>query len=264
MCAAWDQVPDTPRSTSCPLGSDWKTEEFNWCQLPWCYVGSSCSSKIATSVFSGSDTAFAACGNAPDCYNSFATAAGCPYDPSDEKDYKLEKKSCPCKYQGLTLPGSIYNSYPSEMPGKYASLTDIETYGITCAAWDQSPNTPWYEYCPSRADWCAYDYNWCQEPWCYVDKDCPTAIADTTFTGADTYFSYDTCLSTPDCWTNMAAANRAGLPASCPFDKADNNWQTAKACSAWTADAETVSAAAGAAISGAVALASAALYALAA
>ena len=25
--------------------------------------------------------------------------AGCPYDPSDEKDYKLEKKSCACKYQ---------------------------------------------------------------------------------------------------------------------------------------------------------------------
>mmetsp|Transcript_21566 Transcript_21566/g.64336 ORF Transcript_21566/g.64336 Transcript_21566/m.64336 type:complete len:344 (-) Transcript_21566:64-1095(-) len=283
-CAAWDQVPDTPWSGSCPPGSDWKTSEFNWCQLPWCYVGSSCSTKIATSVFNGSDTAFysyAACGNTPDCYNNFATATGCPYDPSDEKDYKLEKKSCACKYQGLTLPGSIYNSYPSDMPGKYANFTDIETYGSTCAAWDQSPNTPWYEYCPTGADWCAYDYNWCQEPWCYVDKECPTAVASSVFKGSDTaYYSYDTCLSTPDCYTNSTAGKRADLPASCPFDKADNGWQTAKACSAWTVDTATttvpvtttaapgdkseVSAAAGAAISGAVALASAALYALAA
>lgn len=266
MCAAWDQVPDTPWSASCPPGSAWADETHNWCQLPWCYVGPSCSSRIASSVFSGSQAAFysyAACGNTPDCYNNFATASGCPYDPNGEGDYKLEKRSCACKFQGQNLPASLYDSYPSSQPGKYKNLPGIQTYGITCAAWDQSPDTPWYSSCPSGADWCAYDYNWCQAPWCYVDASCPTAIASSVFSGSSAaYFSYDTCLGSPDCYTNSAAATRASLPASCPFDKNDNGWQTAKACPSWTPEA--VGAAAGTAISGAVALASAALYALAA
>jgi len=209
----------------------WPTK--NWCQLPWCYVDSSCESGIASSVFAGSTVAkysYAVCG-APDCYNK-PTAPGCPHDPNADGSYAVYKKACPCQYHGLSLPSSLYTNYPSDKPGKYKDLTAISVYGTTCAAWDQSPDTPWYSYCPSGAEWCDYGKNWCQEPWCYVSSSCSSKVASSVFKGSTTaYYSYDTCRSTPDCYTNSASKdNYAKLPATCPFDRYDNTWYTDKVC----------------------------------
>uniref|UniRef100_A0A7S3WTN7 Uncharacterized protein n=1 Tax=Strombidinopsis acuminata TaxID=141414 RepID=A0A7S3WTN7_9SPIT len=273
MCAAWDQTPGTPWFSYCPPNADWSDPMYNWCQIPWCYVDESCDSKIATTVFSGSTTAYYSyltCGNSPDCYSdgpdgSYGNGTtGCPYDPSGEGDNKVSKSSCACKYQGSTLPMSLYSAYPSSDPGKYQNFSGITLYGSSCAAWDQSPNTPWYSSCPSGADWCSHAYNWCQLPWCYVDDACPTKIASSVFQGSSTaFYSYDTCLDTPDCYTKSTRpADYADLPATCPFDSNDNGWATAQTCSAWTATPADASAALGKAAPGAAAAACAAAFVL--
>lgn len=33
-----NQVPGTPLHSSCKPGSNWTSQEHNWCQVPWCYV----------------------------------------------------------------------------------------------------------------------------------------------------------------------------------------------------------------------------------
>jgi len=231
-------VPGTPwYDGSCKGVTDFSGSK-NWCQIPWCYVSSTCSSKVASSVFAGSTTAYysyAACGNMPkNCY-SFPSSTGCPVDPLQEKDYKIDKKTCPCLYNGQTLPTSLLNSYPSDSPGKWKNKANIALYGTVCAQWDQSPNTPWVGSCPTDSDWCSYDKNWCQIPWCYVSSTCPTKIASSVFKGSNAaYYSYDTCLSSPNCYTNSGVGKRASLPAACPYDKNDAQWYTPKVCTAWT------------------------------
>eukprot|EP00435_Cladocopium_sp_Y103_P000417 s3717_g1.t1 len=181
-CAAWDQVPGTPLHSSCKPGSNWTREEYNWCQVPWCYVHPSCPSSIATHLFEGSMTAFYsydACGNAPDCYanSSVDSQAYCPYDPSGDKSYKIHKsRGCECIYQGRQLPSYFYMDFPLSDRGRYANLSLISIYGTTCAAWDQFPETPGFQYCPPDTDWCHSTNNWCQLPWCYVSASCTSKV----------------------------------------------------------------------------------------
>jgi len=220
MCAAWDQVPGTP------WFSDYCTDDKNftgadsWCQAPWCYVDETCESKVASSVFNGSSTAFysyATCG-APDCYNNQSNA-GCPFG-------KVFEDTCPCLYQGQELSSSLIADYPLEAPGKYANHTGIELYGTTCAAWDQQPETPWYSYCPEDSDWCD-GKSWCQAPWCYVDENCSSKVASSVFNGSSTaFYSYATC-GAPDCYSSSDNA-------SCPYDGTSHGWFTAVDCDATT------------------------------
>ena len=35
---SFQQVPHTPHYSLCKPGSNWSEKEYNWCQLPWCYV----------------------------------------------------------------------------------------------------------------------------------------------------------------------------------------------------------------------------------
>ena len=227
-CAAWDQVPGTPWSHACAPGSNWSSPDFNWCQLPWCFVDSHCASRIESVVFNGSMAYYSydTCGNAPDCYNDFAGDKRCPYDPYGTKSYKVHKGGhCECHLHGGQLPADVYMLYPLQEPGKYANLTHINVYGTTCAAWDQMPGTPWAQYCPRDADWCYSETNWCQLPWCYVPESCPSRKPSGVFQGssATAFYSYDTCLSAPDC-RNMP------YDAACPFDSTDISWATAKDC----------------------------------
>ncbi|CAE7906310.1 unnamed protein product [Symbiodinium necroappetens] len=225
-CAAWDQVPGTPWAHLCPIGSDWSDEEFNWCQVPWCYVSDTCKSRIRSSVFDGSATLFYSydvCGDSPDCYNNFADPR-CPFDPSRGLSYALHKsQGCECLYQGMELPADTYLNYPAEDPGKYATLLAIKIYGTSCAAWDQMPATPWSSYCPAGADWCHSDNNWCQLPWCYVGSSCRSKLPTNVFNGSATmYYSYDTCFSTPNC--------RLPLEPGCPYDSTLAHWATGSDC----------------------------------
>eukprot|EP00929_Paragymnodinium_shiwhaense_P066214 TRINITY_DN3318_c0_g1_i2.p1 TRINITY_DN3318_c0_g1~~TRINITY_DN3318_c0_g1_i2.p1 ORF type:complete len:362 (+),score=30.74 TRINITY_DN3318_c0_g1_i2:87-1172(+) len=264
-CGAWDQMPGMPWSDSCPPGANWTEKKYNWCQVPWCYVDKDCPDAMPSSVFKGSNTvafyAYSPCGGAVDCFTdvyqggdwSGTWPAGCPYDPSGKGSYDLsEGGDCACIFQGQHLSAGIYKNYPDKSPagcttgqkgncdtypGMYEGLKSTKYYGTACAAWDQQPETPWYRYCPVGADWCHHDYNWCVAPWCYVSKNCKTAIPTSTFNGSDvlTYFSYDTCLRTPNCLTDVAWNRDPAPPEQCPFDAGDNQWDTRQNCSAgWT------------------------------
>ena len=84
-CAAWDQMPGTPWIEYCPSTADWCNSMYNWCQLPWCFVGSSCSTRVATTVFAGSEAAFLSydtCLSAPDC-STTPYDIRCPFDRHD-------------------------------------------------------------------------------------------------------------------------------------------------------------------------------------
>jgi len=265
-CAPWDQMPGTPWHSYCPEGSTWSHPDYNWCQQPWCYVDSACSSGVASSVYTGSTIAkysYAACG-APDCYTNIAWNANytwptnCPYDPSGGQTYKIHKTgNCACKFQGKHLDKTnIIDKFPEKdpkdcvvddkddkkkckkYPGMYKDLPAILLYGTTCASWDQMPGTPWFSYCPAKqkddsaTDWCHYDYNWCQQAWCYVDDGCTTGVASSVFKGSTVAkYSYNTCLDSPDCYTDIAWKGAdAKKVAACPFDSADNGWYTSKQC----------------------------------
>ncbi|CAE7940066.1 unnamed protein product, partial [Symbiodinium necroappetens] len=227
-CAAWDQIPGTPWAKQCMVGSNWTDSEFNWCQIPWCYVDASCASRRHSLVFNGSSTIFFSydsCGNAPDCYNQYDTDPRCPYDPYDSQHFVLHKgRGCECLFHGRELPPTLFQDFPMLDPGKFASLPHVSVYGTSCAAWDQIPGTPWAQYCPSDADWCHSQNNWCQLPWCYVAEECPTRMDGKVFEGAMTYFSYDTCLSTPQCYQDP-------FDEACPFDMTDSGWSTPASCS---------------------------------
>jgi len=266
-CAAWDQMPGTPwyssnseRYSSCSGSRDWGHGNFNWCQQPWCYVDAGCADGVASSVYTGSSIAYysyKSCGNAADCYTDIAGnaswvasdasdgmfpwegvwPAGCPYDPTGGATYKVHKSgTCACAFQGQHIPASIYDNYPTATPGRYQNYPGIKFYGSTCASWDQVSGTPWKSSCPTNADWCHYDNNWCQEPWCYVQSSCATAVASSVFAGsAMATYSYDTCLSTPDCYTGTPWCAPSSPPGNCPFDSSHNDWYTAQQCAGgWT------------------------------
>ena len=226
-CAAWDQIPGTPLVQHCRPGSNWSASDFNWCQIPWCYVNASCASRRHSMVFNGSNTIFFSydsCGNAPDCYNQFDTDPRCPFDPYGSHHFMLHKgRGCECLHHGRELPPSLWQDFPSLDPGKYAGLPHVTIYGTSCAAWDQVPGTPWAPYCPQETDWCHSENNWCQLPWCYVRDSCSSGLAGKVFEGAMTFFSYDTCLSTPQCYMDP-------FDESCPFDMTDTGWSTPSAC----------------------------------
>jgi len=249
-CATWDAIPDTPWFSYCPSDADFSHPDYNWCNQPWCYVDKECPDAVASSVFEGDATgtaafySYKACGATADCYTDIAWneeaewPAGCPYDPTGAKSYMPHKGGdCACSFHGQTLSESIYNNYPESVPGKYQNASVIRYYGTSCMAWDQVPGTPWIGYCPADADWCNQDYNWCQLPWCYVSSSCSTGVSSSVFEGADTaaYYSYDTCLSTPDCYTDITWGSIDGAPKACPVDVHDTGIQTAGQCpNGWT------------------------------
>ena len=226
-CAAWDQVPGTPWSHQCAPGSNWSSPNFNWCQLPWCFVDKRCASRIPSVVFNGSMAYYSydTCGNTPDCYNDFSSDKRCPYDPYGTKSYKVHKgHNCECIYQGRELPSSWFNWNDTDVSDTFGE-NFIGVYGTTCAAWAQMPGMPDAHLCPAHADWCNSHNNWCQLPWCYVDQSCETKVTSRMIEGslAPAYYSYDTCLSTPDCKTMP-------FDDACPFDSADTGWATAQEC----------------------------------
>ena len=170
-------------------------------------------------------TAYDTCGNTPDCYNDFSSDKRCPYDPYGTKSYKVHKgHNCECIYQGRELPSSWFNWNDTDVSDTFGE-NFIGVYGTTCAAWAQMPGMPDAHLCPAHADWCNSHNNWCQLPWCYVDQSCETKVTSRMIEGslAPAYYSYDTCLSTPDCKTMP-------FDDACPFDSADTGWATAQEC----------------------------------
>lgn len=175
---------------------------FPRCALPWCYVDSNCPGATATDVFKGSTAAFYSynvCRFTPDCYGKHE--AGCPFD-SHDNGYATKMtcrkgssySDCSCKFQGGVLNSTIYTNYPIDTPGQYRNMTAIRYYGSSCAAWDRVPDTPWFSYCPSTANFGTTDKNWCTSPWCYVDESCSFGSGSDVFKGSPVaFFSYEAC-----------------------------------------------------------------------
>jgi len=206
-CNAWDKVPGTPWHSSCASGADF-CGSANWCEIPWCYVSSSCKSAHASNVFGESKDmhySYEGCGS-PDCYNS-PESEGCPYDP----DHSCPDTDCSCIYQGHTLPQSFISG--SDYATGYPM---VGAYGTSCAAWDQLSGTPYHEYCDTKAELCSG--SWCQASWCYVNATtCPSAIPTDVFgTGTGMHYSYAACDS-PNCYQSE---QNPILPDKCPYDVA--------------------------------------------
>jgi hypothetical protein len=209
-CAGWDSVPGTPwYSGYCDAsaGKNYCHKDDSWCAAAWCYVSKKCPTWTATSVFADVATApenmgysYQKCG-APDCYTDIS-AKGCPYD--------WDGTCCQCKYK--ELPEAFWKG------GKYEDLAMISGYGTACLGWDSVPSTPWFtDYCDTSAgkDYCSSADSWCNDPWCYVDKDtCNSWVgtqvfADVAGAPADLGYSYELCGS-PDCFGSFGE--------ECPYD----------------------------------------------
>ena len=110
---------------------------------------------------------------------------GCPNDPTGTLTYKYHKTGdCACQFEGSNLNMSIFTSFPTSEPGKYALKTGIRMYGTACAAWDQMPGTPWESSCTSDKNFCTKANNWCQAPWCYTSSNCAGAKPSDVFEGS--------------------------------------------------------------------------------
>jgi hypothetical protein len=209
-CIAWDSLPGTPWYTEyCDVnaGKDYCTRADSWCNAQWCYVDKACPTWVATSVFADVEGApdnlgysYVKCG-ATDCYTD-SSVPGCPYDP--------DGTCCQCIYQS-GLPQAFWQD------GQYTDLPMISHYGVTCASWDSIPGTPWFDaYCDTAkgVDYCTS--SWCNDPWCYVDKDrCNSWVATSVFKDVaaapdNMGYSYHHCNS-PDCYNNASAKG-------CPHD----------------------------------------------
>lgn len=78
-CDSWDGKPDTPFGGYCSLQNNITAA---WCQMPWCYVSSTCATRVPSSVFAGSSVAFysyATCG-AGDWHSSLPNGSSSPHD----------------------------------------------------------------------------------------------------------------------------------------------------------------------------------------
>jgi hypothetical protein len=191
------------------------------------------------------------------------TPHGCPYDPyshpssplsgdQDPEDAHADKDyfpkhytvfkggDCACLYAAGELPGSLTSNMRrlAETSGSAGGDFPYKEYvGTTCAAWDQMPGTPSYEFCPHGSDWCMAEVNYCQAPWCFVSKHCNSRIVSEMY-GDGIFYSYDTCLRAPDCRPGRRLASApAAAPmveedsdAKCPFDYSSTSWVTAKEC----------------------------------
>lgn len=109
-CAAWDQFPGTPHFPQCRPDSDWCHSNYNWCQLPWCFVSSKCATRVASDTFSGAGMylSYDTCLSTPDC-KTFPYDSKCPFDALDTgwSTPQVCETSwsdvCKCSFQLLTF-----------------------------------------------------------------------------------------------------------------------------------------------------------------
>jgi hypothetical protein len=212
-CAGWDSIPGTPfYSGHCNIsaGKDYCTRSDSWCPAAWCYVDKKCPTWVSTTVFKDVPGAPAVLGysyqkcGAPNCYTD-PSATGCPYN--------WDGTCCQCQY-ATGLPKAFWAGN-----SQYNSLSMIAVYGTKCAPWDSVQGTPYYsQYCiNTTAGYCGSD-EWCNDPWCYVDKNrCNSWVATSVFKGepgvpADFGYSYSHCGS-PNCYT-ASEYNKE----KCPYD----------------------------------------------
>mmetsp|Transcript_64656 Transcript_64656/g.131447 ORF Transcript_64656/g.131447 Transcript_64656/m.131447 type:complete len:845 (-) Transcript_64656:209-2743(-) len=115
-----------------------------WCCRHWCYASSECPDAYQSQAIPGQYFSYAAC-------NTYAAVNPCQWTQVAE-----EQDPCTCKDKS-----GIFNA---AMKAKFS-----DSYGSTCGAWDMANCAT--NYRPDQVD------TWCCANWCYVDKECPSAVA---------------------------------------------------------------------------------------
>jgi hypothetical protein len=132
----------------------------------------------------------------PDCYNH-PDGSACPVN--------WDGTCCDCVYQG-GLPAGVFES------SDYSDDPLVSSYGTQCAPWDSMEGTPWFAYCDlhEEKDWCSREDSWCNDPWCYVDKNrCNSWAQSDVFPDVENLgFSYEACHAM-DCYTDK---DKEGCP----------------------------------------------------
>mmetsp|Transcript_19719 Transcript_19719/g.45930 ORF Transcript_19719/g.45930 Transcript_19719/m.45930 type:complete len:850 (+) Transcript_19719:82-2631(+) len=150
----------------------------SWCCRPWCYASSECPDAYSSSLLPDSYFSYAAC-------NSFAPTYPCQWT-------EVAKANDPCTCKDAS------GIFSADMLSRFDA-----NYGSFCSTWDLLSCSQ--NYRPDQVD------TWCCASWCYVDKECPSAIASLN-AGMEgkLYWSDQTCVDDP------------GLVAQCPYKPQPN------------------------------------------
>lgn len=114
-----------------------------WCCRPWCYATSDCPDAYSSQALPGQFFSYAAC-------NTFAPVSPCTWTA-------VAEQNDPCKCKDAS------SLFSADMRSKFA-----DNYGSTCGTWDMQNCAT--NYRPDQVD------TWCCASWCYVDKECSSAI----------------------------------------------------------------------------------------
>eukprot|EP00930_Biecheleria_cincta_P025634 TRINITY_DN1821_c0_g1_i1.p1 TRINITY_DN1821_c0_g1~~TRINITY_DN1821_c0_g1_i1.p1 ORF type:complete len:1068 (+),score=92.33 TRINITY_DN1821_c0_g1_i1:57-3260(+) len=139
-----------------------------WCCAKWCYSSANCPDALPSELIPGKYYSYSVC----DTSSSSAvhrrrnpSAPVCPHQTYDP---------CACK--------DMSSSFTASMVARFSNLS-MGVYGSACKAWDLE--TCGDNYDPTEVD------TWCCKSWCYVDKECPSAIKSLN---VDTlYYSENVC-----------------------------------------------------------------------
>lgn len=133
-----------------------------WCCLSWCWVGETCASARASTLWPGHYFSYDGCEMSADVVSS------CKYDDA-----------CQCRGE---LPSGTFDN----VEGTFKA-----NYGSSCKPWDSLGCKSTWET-NSNSGWSSSNtHDWCCDSWCYVNDSCP--IAKQSWLGTGFYFSYETC-----------------------------------------------------------------------
>mmetsp|Transcript_64658 Transcript_64658/g.131465 ORF Transcript_64658/g.131465 Transcript_64658/m.131465 type:complete len:846 (-) Transcript_64658:209-2746(-) len=136
-CGKWDEAR---------CGTLWGNITVgDWCCRSWCYATADCPDAYQSQAIPGQFFSYAAC-----------SVTHPP--PSTCSWSEVQKKADPCTCKDQS---SLFNA---AMQAKF-----VDSYGSSCSAWDMVNCAA--NYRPDQVD------TWCCANWCYVDKECPSAVA---------------------------------------------------------------------------------------
>eukprot|EP00931_Biecheleriopsis_adriatica_P080838 TRINITY_DN5417_c0_g3_i1.p1 TRINITY_DN5417_c0_g3~~TRINITY_DN5417_c0_g3_i1.p1 ORF type:complete len:915 (-),score=121.55 TRINITY_DN5417_c0_g3_i1:108-2852(-) len=158
-CDAWDEIK---------CDKWWGKDAVGpWCCQNWCYSSKDCPDAFESQLLPGTYYSYKAC-------KGTAVSATCSWT-----SVAKSKDPCECK-----------NKVASFNAAMKAKGFDTVMYGSKCSPWDSILSTCENFYRPDQVD------TWCCASWCYVEKECPTAIASVN-DGVELYWSDNVCIDDP-------------------------------------------------------------------
>lgn len=159
-CQNWDYNDCADKFAVDVIGS--------FCCETWCWVKSTCSTSVASTVWPGLYW------STLQCSDDQMLVSTCPYKKYTGLTAAEEAAACACTQQS---PVQLTNGR------RRAGKAFPATYGTTCAAWDAVDCASYFPADTPNI--------WCCRSWCYVDAACPSAKPSLLVFGQ--YWSYETC-----------------------------------------------------------------------